>query len=125
MSYPIWPASLPQEFLLEGFSNSGELPVRRQQMESGLDRVTRVSSSTIKSNTYSMLVDEKQKADFWSFFDKDANAGADLIQAPMLTGNAVGMHLCRFTTYPTIARHGVKWKISFTLETDEQFINWS
>lgn len=125
MSYPIWPGSLPQEFLRDGYANSGELPVRRQQMESGLDRVTRVSSSTIKANTYSIVVDKKQMADFWSFFEMEANAGADLVQAPMLTGNAVGMHLCRFTTYPTIARHGVKWKISFTLETDEQFINWS
>ncbi len=125
MTYPVWPASLPQEFLLEGWTNSGEPPVRRQQMESGLDRVTRTSSTTVRNNMYSILVNEGQLADFWSFYETEGNAGADLIQAPLFTGNAVGMHLCRFLSYPVIARHGVKWKVSFTLETDEQYINWS
>lgn len=125
MSYPVWPDSLPQKFLLEGFSNSGTQPVRRQQMESGLDRVLRISSTTVRNNTYSIVVDEKQLAEFWSFFDMDANAGADFVRAPMLTGNTVQMHLCRFSSYPQVIRSGLKWKVSFELETDEQQIEWS
>lgn len=125
MSYPVWPESLPQKFLLEGFSNSGSQPVRRQQMESGLDRVLRISSTTVRDNTYSIVVDENQLAEFWSFFDADANAGADFVRAPMMTGNTVVMHLCRFSSYPQVVRSGLKWKVSFSLETDEQQIEWS
>lgn len=125
MSYPSWPQSLPQEFMGDGFSNGGAQPVNRQQMESGLDRVTRISSVTVRNNSYSIVCDEKQLADFWSFYENAANGGADFILAPMLTGNKVSMHVCRFSSYPAQSRHGIKWKVSFSLETDQQHIVWS
>lgn len=125
MQYPAWPLSLPQCILADGFSNSGEPPLRRQQMESGLDRVTRVSSTVVSSNTYSIVCDEDQLAEFWSFYNGPANCGADFVIMPMFTGNDVLNHKCRISSYPNVARHGIKWRVSFSLETDQQQISWS
>jgi hypothetical protein len=124
MTYPVWPDNLPEP-MADGFSHSGEQPVRRQQMESGPDRVTRISSSTNISNTYSICVDEQQLADFWSFYENAANAGADLVLVPMLTGNVVALHVCRFGSYPALSRLGIQWRLSFSLETNQQVIDWS
>lgn len=125
MTYPAWPESLPQEFMGDGFSDGGSPPLRRQQMESGLDRVTRISSTTVRNNTYSIVCDEKQLAEFWSFYESAADGGAALVQMPMLTGNDVLMHICRFSSYPNVSRHGIKWRVTFSLETAQQQINWS
>lgn len=124
MSYPVWPLDLPKP-LAEGFAHAGEQPVRRQQMESGPDRVTRISSSTIATNSCSILLDRQQLAEFWSFYDGAANGGADWVQMPMFTGNVVALHLCRFASYPTVGPLGLKWRVTFTLETSHQVIDWS
>jgi len=123
--YPVWPESLPQEFMADGFDNDGAPPLRRQQMESGLDRVTRVSSTTVRTNNYSIVCDEEQLADFWSFYENAADGGAAMVLMPMLTANKVFMHVCRFLSYPKKTRHGVKWRVTFSLETTQQQINWS
>lgn len=125
MVYPVWPDTLPQCILADGFSDGGDPPVRRQQMESGLDRVTRVSSTVVRSNTYSVLCTIDQLPEFWSFYDGPANAGADKVLMPMFTANKTLMHLCRFTSYPAVARQGFKWRVTFSLETDQQQISWS
>lgn len=124
MSYPAWPETLPEP-MMDGFAHAGEQPVRRQQMESGPDRVTRISSTTVATNNYSICVDEEQLAEFWSFYENAANGGADWVQAPMFTGNAVALHVCRFASHPSVGRLGVKWRVSFTLETSHQVIDWS
>lgn len=125
MSFPVWPQSLPQEFMGDGFSDGGAPALRRQQMETGLDRVTRVSSTTVRNNTYSVVCDEKQLAEFWSFYDGPANGGADFVIMPMFTGNDVANHKCRISSYPSVSRHGIKWRVTFSLETDQQQISWS
>lgn len=125
MAYPVWPLSLPQCIQMEGFSNGGEQPLRRQQMETGLDRVTRVSSTSVRSNSYSINCTEEQLADFWSFYEGAADGGAALVIMPMMTANKVLMHVCRFLNYPTISRSGIKWRVTFSLETAQQQINWS
>lgn len=125
MSYPAWPLTLPQCVMADGFSNGGEPALRRQQMEAGLDRVTRISSTTVRNNTYSVLLDSEQLPEFWSFYDGPANAGADKVLMPMFTANKTLLHLCRFTSYPSVSRHGIKWRVTFSLETDQQQISWS
>lgn len=124
-AYPVWPESLPQEFMGDGFGDGGAPPLRRQQMETGMDRVTRVSSTTVRTNNYSIVCDEKQLADFWSFYENAADGGAALVIMPMLTANKVLMHVSRFLSYPNTSRHGVKWRVTFSLETAQQQINWS
>lgn len=125
MAYPSWPLSLPQCMLSDGFSNGGDPPLRRQQMESGLDRVTRVSSTTVRTNNYSIICNEQQLAEFWSFYEDAADGGAAMVIIPMMTANKVLNHLCRFLSYPAIARNGLQWRVTFSLETAQQQINWS
>lgn len=125
MNYPIWPQELQQLPLVDGFSSTGVTPTKRQQMESGLDRVTRISSTTVRTNQYSIICDKTQAAIFWDFFNREANAGADFVIMPMSTSNGILNHVCRFSTYPNQVPDGIEWRISFSLETDEQHTNWS
>jgi len=124
MSYPVWPENLQARPLVDGFTASGAQPVKRQQMETGLDRVTRLSSTTVRTNVYSIICTKEQLADFWSFYENEANQGADLVQMPMITGNETLMHLCRFASYPREVPDGLEWRVTFELETDEQHIDW-
>lgn len=125
MSYAMWPSNLPQRPLVEGFGSSGTQPVVRQSMESGLDRVTRVSSLTERNNTVSFLMDNGQTAEFWDFYENHANAGADFVWIPLVTGNQVLMHVARISSYPRQRPDGLDWVISFEAETDEQQVDWS
>lgn len=124
MPYPVWPESLPDLPLRDGFSVESTPSIRRQQMESGPDRTTRVSSTTMHTNAYSIICDAQQVADFDSFFDSEANAGADWVIIPMLTSNAVIPHKCRFVGGVQRVPDGLDWRISFQLETAEQYIDW-
>lgn len=125
MGYPAWPASLPQKPLRDGFGNSGEQPVRRQQMESGLDRVQLISSTAVRNNQLAFVMDEAQLAEFWSFYNNAANQGADFVLLPMYTGNTVAMHVSRINSYPSMDPLGVNWRVSFGVETSHQVIDWS
>lgn len=125
MTYPAWPENLQARPLVEGFTSAGSQPVKRQDMESGLARVTRISSTAVRTNTYSIICTRSQLADFWSFYENEANQGADFVQMPMITGNETIMHLCRFASYPRQVPDGLEWKVTFELETDQQQIDWS
>lgn len=120
----MWPSTLPQLPLRDGFNSGGEQPVKRQQMEAGLDRVTRVSSNTDRKNQLSFVMTKSQAADFWSFYENEANAGADFVYVPMVTGNEVLLHVARIATYPQQLQDGIDWRISFTVETEEQQVEW-
>jgi hypothetical protein len=124
MDYPVWPANLPHP-LRDGFSVEGTQPVHRQAMESGPDRVTRISSTTMRTNPCSIICDRQQVAEFWSFYEHGGNAGADWVIIPMVTGNAVAPHLCRFVGHPSQVPDGLDWRITFVLETAEQQFDWS
>lgn len=124
MSYPMWPSSLPQAPLVRRFSAGGEQPVIRQEMEAGLDRVTRISYNTIRNNQVSFLMDNDQLAEFWSFYENEANAGADLVYVPMVTGNVVLLHVARISSYPTPVPEGIDWIVSFSVETEEMQVRW-
>ena len=125
MTYPVWPASLPQEFMMDGYSLGGEQPIQRQQMETGLDRVTQLSSSAVITNSYSFVLNDQQLEEFWSFYKNEAGLGASMVLVPMLTVSNVYLHLARFTSFPTQQRHGIAWRVSFSLETTQQQFDWS
>ncbi len=125
MTYPVWPETLQQLPLVDGFNSSGVAPVHRQEMETGLARTTLLSSTAVRTNTFSIICTKEQLATFWSFFNTDAAQGADMVQIPMITGNAPIMHLARFVGYPSQVPDGLEWRVTFQLETDEQQIEWS
>lgn len=116
-----WPSTLPHP-KRDGYQVSGELPVVRTAMEGGRARVHRVTSTIMRNISVSVVLDKKQANTFWSFFNVDANAGADFVYVPVITGNAIKSHLCRFTSYPNEAVNGLVFEISFSLETDEQYL---
>lgn len=119
--YFTWPSSLPNP-RQNGYQVGGELPVVRTQMESGRARVHRVTSTIMRNITVSVALDKKQTNLFWDFFNNSANAGADFVYMPVITGNALKNHLCRFITHPSETVSGAVFEISFSLETDEQYL---
>lgn len=119
MTYPVWPASLPHP-RRDGYQVSGELPVVRTQMEGGRARVHRVTSTVMRSISMSVVLNKAQAYTFWDFFNVSANAGADFVYVPIVVGNLIKNHLCRFTTYPQSIPVGRDYELSFSLETDEQ-----
>ena len=125
MSDPVWPLSLPQKPLRQGFASSGQQPVRRMQMESGPDRVVRLSNQSVRGNSVAWYLSAQQLAEFWSFYEQDANAGADWVLIPLFTGNTVAHHRCRINSYPSLAPMGRDWQVSFSVETTDQLIDWS
>lgn len=116
-----WPAALPHP-KRDGYQVNGELPIVRTPMESGRARVHRVTSTIMRNISVGVVLDKKQTNLFWNFFNTDANAGADFIYVPVITGNAIKNHLCRFTSYPSVTVNGLCFEISFSLETDEQYL---
>lgn len=124
MSYPVWPSALPRLPLRDGFSASSSPAVRTVEMESGAPRVTRVSSTTLHTATHSIVCTTEQLAEFDSFFDSAANAGADWVLIPMFTSNKAVPHKCRFVGGVQRVSMGRLWRVTFTLLTDEQHIDW-
>lgn len=124
MSYPHWPETLPTP-LKDGFSAELTPGTRRVQMESGPDRVTRISSTSMSTNSYSIFCKSEQAAEFDSFFNVSANAGTDWVIIPMVTSNELLPHKCRIVGPIRREPMGLEWRISFTLETAEQLTDWS
>lgn len=125
MDYPLWPETLPCP-RRDGFSVSGTPPTRRVEMESGPARVQRISSRAVVTNSYSITCGQIDAAEFWSFYHTEANAGADWVLMPMVTGNRLLPHKSRFVDYPEMRPEGLgRWRISFTLETAEHRSDWS
>lgn len=124
MIYPAWPETLPAPRRAD-FGATLTPSVRRQPMESGPDRVTRVSSVDMSNCTHVIVVDKAQAAEFQSFWKNEGNGGADWILVPTLTVNGVAMHKCRFVGDVTVVPDGLDYRIGFSLETDEQHIDWS
>ncbi|MEJ2445148.1 MAG: hypothetical protein P8Y42_17130 [Exilibacterium sp.] len=121
----MWPQSLPRPLIAE-YRVSGELPVIRTPMESGPDRVTRVSSSITRQVSVSLLVSHLQAATFWRFFETTANAGADWFSMPLDTAGGVAYHRVRFTRFPTQEYLNLThYRIRCVLETDDSHTLWS
>lgn len=114
-----WPAGLPIP-RRDGYQVTGELPVVRTQMESGKARVHRVTGTIMRSISVSLLLNKTQVKIFWDFFNGEGNAGANFVAMPLVVGNAISNHLCRFTNYPSTTLKGSYFEISFSVETDEQ-----
>lgn len=116
-----WPDSLPG-VLRSGYGVSGKQAVIRTQMETGLDEVSRISSTNVRDITAAVALTDEQCSTFWSFYHstEGANDGANLIDISIKTSNGFALHACRIKTLPRSVPYGTKTKVSFTLETDQQ-----
>jgi len=119
--YPIWPQSLP-DVLREGYRVSGKQSNRRIKMEAGPDRVVRVSAQNRRDAPCSIIVDARQAADFWSFYDDAANDGAAWVLLRLKTINEIAFHQCRIATFPDVSWvNNTHSKISFSIETFDKY----
>lgn len=123
MTIAQWPESFGASQLSD-FSVSGTLPVKRTEMESGRPRTFRTTKTIMRDAQVSFFFNKVQLGIFWNFFENEGNAGADWFYMPLIVGNTYSQHLVRFKTYPsqsTIKPN--KFKITFTVETDQQIIS--
>jgi len=117
----VWPVSLPPP-LLTGYSITDELPLIRTSMESGPDRVTRISTQFNTNVSFSMTLTRDQAATFRNFFEVECNAGANWFDISLDTGNTLATHRSRFTASPRYALNPPFYSVSFSIETDERVI---
>lgn len=113
-----WPAGLPAP-LLAGYGFSEELPTLRTQMESGPDRVVRISTGYLTTVQLSLSVTPALLQTFREYFHgSECNAGANWIDIPIITTNTKQNHECRITAWST-TRNGTRWTLNLTVETEE------
>ena len=116
-----WPTSLPSP-LLKGHSVSGSQSVRRTSMEAGPDRVQRISDVTMrKVSIRMMLTTLTQRTELMTFYNGEANGGADWVNVPIDTGLGIFNHRVRFLSVPAIVAIGNgNYSATCPVETDEQ-----
>ena len=90
-----WPASLP-DALLRGYAFSFRQPVIRTQMDTGPLRAARTSTAYESVISLRFSMDQAQYATFQTFYDGEANTGANWVDIPISTGGIVTNHRCRF-----------------------------
>lgn len=115
-----WPTSLPAP-LIKGYGVKGQQSLRRTAMEAGPDRVQRVSDVTIRNVSFRMIVTTlAQRTDLMTFYNTEANGGADWVTIPIDTGLGIVNHRVRFTAVPAILPMGNgNYSITCPVETDE------
>ena len=73
---PSWPAGLPERPLVDGFSREAASNVQRTQMDVGLAKQRRRSTSGARPLKCTILVTDAQYATFQTFFDTTLGSGA-------------------------------------------------
>lgn len=117
MPDPVWPSTLPKP-MREGYGVSGEQNIERTEMESGPARAIRTSTANKRQINVGLVLDATQLDTFWTFYDVDANDGADFVQMPIRMGSTVQNRRVRFITFPSEQLvDGTKTQITFQLET--------
>ena len=111
----IWPATVPTDFLLGGFSESPADNLIRSGMGAGPDKVRRRSTAGVRPIVGDILMTVTQLATFDTFYVTTLASGA-------LTFNlahprtSVSQEM-RFTTPPTYKPNGgVYWRVSVSME---------
>ncbi len=90
-----WPVSLPDP-LLRGYSFSFRQPTITTQMDGGPPRKARTATAYESIISLRFSMDQTQYAVFQTFYDGEANAGADWVDIPISTGGVITNHKCRF-----------------------------
>lgn len=76
MANPIWPTSLPQEPLREGYTETGPDALLRTEMESGPPIVRRRFTAATQGRQVVYRMSDAQWATFKTFFDTTISGGA-------------------------------------------------
>jgi hypothetical protein len=73
---PTWPASLPQQPLIDGYQESTPNTLVRTQMDKGPDKVRRRFTAGTRTFAVQFLLDETQTATLETFIEDDLEGGA-------------------------------------------------
>lgn len=76
MTIPAWPATLPQNLLVDGFQNSPPDLILRSSMEVGPAKQRRRATAGVRPVQGKIIVNETQLAEFIEFFDDDLLSGS-------------------------------------------------
>lgn len=75
MSIPSWPATMPQELLMSGYSESPPNVALRTSMDIGPAKLRRRSTSAVRPITGEQIITTSQLADFKLFYNTDLLGG--------------------------------------------------
>ena len=113
MANAIWPVSLPQKFLRDGFSENRTPNVIQSKMEIGAPQTRPRSTWQGKSYTGNMRIDYTQKIIFENFFQFTTVSGTQVFEFPdPYVTNAIIEVKFDAETQPTLVSWGGKY---FTL----------
>ena len=94
--------------------------VIRTQFETGPVRVRRISSKDDISVTGSVVLTSAQLAQYWTFFEGEANHGADWFQMPMITTGTVQTHTVRIQSHSIVPIGLGHHRVSLNLEVRDR-----
>lgn len=109
-----WPNTLPQDFLIEGYSESPPDNLIRQPMEIGPEKVRRRQTSAIQPINALQYMTTAQLAYLQTFYITTSYYGALAMDLPHpRTGSTVE---ARFSKPPSYAKRGMGWIVSYSFE---------
>ncbi len=115
MANAVWPASLPQKFLQQGYREGFADVLLRTRMDAGPDKVRRRFTAAPRPVRGTMAMTGAQVATLESFFDTTLQGGAlPFDWTHPRTGAAV---TCRFIEPPEVlAKSTDRYRVSLVLE---------
>jgi hypothetical protein len=114
MTVPVWPATLPQYFLRDGYSETDPDNLISSDTSIGPAKLRRRSTSAIRPIAGTIVVTEAQYAIFQSFRANDIKSGALPFTFPDPHTRAA--ILVRLHGPPTYSVDGKDWHIGIALE---------
>ncbi|MBX4884046.1 hypothetical protein HJA90_10670 [Rhizobium bangladeshense] len=114
MTVPSWPATLPQAFLKDGYSEEEADNLLASNVSVGPAKVRRRTTSDVYPITGSMMMSEAQRQIFRSFVQADTKDRAIAFTFPDPHGGSA--LLVRMRQPPSYAAIGISWRVQIALE---------
>ncbi len=110
----LWPTTLPQEPLVEGFSGTPQNTLIRTSMDAGPEKTRRRFTAASEYYTVSWIMTDAQFTTFRGFFNDTIAGGSEEFEMNHpVTGETV---LVRFRGPYQFVSTGVHWRISAEIE---------
>lgn len=112
----VWPASLPQRVLAQGYAETFPKTAVRTQMDAGPDKVRRRFTAAVRDFEVSLRLTPAQAATLESFFDSTTAGGALAFDwTHPRTGDAVSFRFKGAPRLTAVAR-GQRYQAALSLE---------
>lgn len=115
MAIPEWPASLPQELLMDGYSQGLPDNLMRVDMDIGPAKTRRRATSAVEPVSGQMLMSAAQVATLGNFYLNTLLGGSLRFSWHRPEDNSVAAEF-RFASPPTTAMRGGYFDVSLSLE---------